>query len=107
MSKPSWIRPPLRGAWNSPTGPRSPCGPRTGKTWRKYSIPPSLAPGATPATATAGPPQRQPTATRNQQPPRRRSRVSSVVRDDAVDDVVLRRLVRSHEVVTFGVFGDL
>ena len=32
-SKPSWMRPPLRGASNSPIAPRTPCGPWTGKTW--------------------------------------------------------------------------
>ena len=40
MSKPSWVRPPLRGAPNSPIAPRVQCGPRTGKTWPRNSTPP-------------------------------------------------------------------
>ena len=47
-SKPLWVRPPLRGAPNWPTGPRVPCGPRTGKKWRwsstlpaSFSFPPA------------------------------------------------------------------
>ena len=35
MSKPSCLRPPLRGAPNSPMSPRTQCAPATGKTWSK------------------------------------------------------------------------
>src|SRR6202012_3917434 len=77
------------------------------KTCWNHSIPPSLTPSGTVAPAPAAPVQALPVATTNQQTPRNRSRVRSVVLDHAVDDVVLLRLVRAHEVVTLGVFGDL
>ena len=41
-SNPLWRRPPLRGAPNWPTGPRVPCGPRTGKKCRWSSTDPGV-----------------------------------------------------------------
>src|SRR3954463_9379558 len=57
-------------------------------------MPPSLAPSGTAAEAAVG-----------KRRSARRSRL--MFRDDAVDDVVLLRLLRAHEVVTFGVVRDL